>query len=82
MRKTIILVVQKWGNGLALRIPSKLAEEQRLSAGQLVEVLLQALPTSRQNCAISTLEQLLGQFNPTKHGGEAMATTAIGVEAM
>lgn len=82
MSKTITLVVQKWGKDLALRIPAKLAKEQRLSAGQLMEVLLQALPKPQESHSTLELEKLLSQFDPEKHGGEAMASAAIGVEAM
>ena len=82
MSKTITLVVKKWGNDLALRIPAKLAKEQRLSAGQLVEVLLQVSSKPQESHSTLELEQLLSQFDPKKHGGEVMTTTAIGIEAM
>lgn len=82
MSKTVTLTVQKWGDDLVLHIPAKLAKEQKLSAGQLVDIHLRPSADSVQSNTLPPLEQLLAQFDPKKHGGEAMTTTPIGVEEM
>jgi antitoxin MazE len=84
MAKTATLTVQQWGNSLAVRIPSVVAKSVGFKVGQPVEV-------SARDAAVLvrpigeprlTLAQKLALFDPDRHGGEAMATTRIGREAL
>jgi antitoxin MazE len=84
MSKTATLRVQQWGNSLAVRIPSAVARSANFKVGQPVEVsaqesnvVVRAVGTPRL-----TLAQKLAAFDPARHGGEAMATSAIGNEAI
>ncbi|HUG73509.1 MAG TPA: AbrB/MazE/SpoVT family DNA-binding domain-containing protein [Steroidobacteraceae bacterium] len=84
MSKTATLTVQQWGNSLAVRIPAAVARSARFKVGQPVEVsaeesnvLVRAIGTPKL-----TLAQKLAAFDPARHGGEAMATVAIGNEAL
>ena len=82
MSKTALLKVQRWGNSLAVRIPAAVARSAQFRVGQPVEV-------SAQECNVLvkamgeprlTLAQKLAAFNPARHGGEVMATQAVGNE--
>lgn len=77
------LTIQKWGNNLAVRIPAAVARSARLSVGQPVRVsaeergvVVHSLGEPRLSLA-----QKLARFDPGQHGGEAMPTGRIGVEA-
>jgi antitoxin MazE len=83
MTKTATLTVQRWGNSLAVRIPAVVARSARFKVGQPVEVsaqdsnvLVRAVGTPKL-----TLAQKLAAFDAARHGGEAMATAAVGNEA-
>lgn len=77
------LKVQKWGNSLAVRIPSSVARAAKLLCGQ--EVVLEVVDgdvlvrVSDKPPALS-LAQKLKAFDPALHGGELMADEARGVE--
>jgi antitoxin MazE len=82
MSKTATLKLQRWGNSLAVRIPAAVARSARLRIGQPVEVsaqesnvLVKAIGEPRL-----TLAQKLAAFDPARHGGEVMATKAVGDE--
>jgi antitoxin MazE len=84
MAKTAHLTVQQWGNSLAVRIPSAVAKSVGFKVGQPVEI-------SAQDAAVLvvalgerklSLSQKLALFDPEHHSGEAMATVAVGKEAM
>ena len=82
MSKSATLKVQQWGNSLAIRIPRAVARSARLTVGQPVEVSAQASsilvkPIGEPQL---TLTQKLAAFDPARHGGEAMATKAVGNE--
>jgi antitoxin MazE len=84
MPKTSTLTLQRWGNSLAVRIPAAVARSARFEVGQPVEVsaqdasvLVKAIGKPRL-----TLAQKLAAFDPARHGGEAMATTRLGREAV
>jgi antitoxin MazE len=84
MAKTAILTVQQWGNSLAVRIPAAVARSARFRVGQPVEVsaqdsnvLVKAIGDPRL-----TLTQKLAAFDPTLHGGEAVAYRPIGRETL
>jgi len=82
MSRTARLKVQQWGNSLAVRIPATVARSARFRVGQPVEVsaqefnvLVKAIGEPRL-----TLAQRLAAFDPARHGGEVMATRAVGNE--
>lgn len=82
MSKTAILTVQQWGNSLAVRIPAAVARSARFRVGQPVEVSAQdsnvlVRPVGTPKL---TLAQKLAAFDPGLHGGEAMASVALGRE--
>ena len=82
MARIANLTIQKWGNSLAIRIPSVIARSAHLAAGQIVELIVQdsTLVIKPIGDANLTLAQKLALFDPAKHGGEAMATELTGVE--
>jgi antitoxin MazE len=82
MSKAATLTVQQWGNSLAVRIPAAVARSARFKVGQPVEVSAQdstvlVRPVGRPT---TTLAQKLAAFDPSLHGGEAMASTPVGAE--
>lgn len=77
-----VLSIKKWGNNLGVRLPAKVATEAKLHIDQQVEIRVEKgsviiSPVSNENL---TLEQRLKQFDPDRHGGEAMASKHIGAE--
>jgi antitoxin MazE len=84
MSKTATLTVQQWGNSLAVRIPAAVARTARFRVGQPVEVSAQdsnLLVRSSVEPKLM-LKQKLAAFDPLLHGGEIMATGAVGKEVM
>jgi antitoxin MazE len=83
MAKSATLTVQQWGNSLAVRIPAAVARSARFRVGQPVEVSAQEFNVLVRAIGEPklTLAQKLASFDPALHGGEAMVTPAIGVEA-
>jgi antitoxin MazE len=82
MSKVAKLTIQQWGNSLAVRIPSAVARSARFAVGQPVEVTVQdtgvvVKPVGEPKL---TLAQKLALFDPSKHGGEVMATGRVGAE--
>jgi antitoxin MazE len=82
MSKIAKLTIQQWGNSLAVRIPSAVARSARFAVGQPVEVTVQdtgvvVKPVGEPKL---TLAQKLALFDPSKHGGEVMATGRVGAE--
>lgn len=82
MSKTVTLTVQKWGNSLAVRIPSSIARTAHFHLGTVVELGVQnnsvlVTPTGKRKM---TLDERLALFDPKKHGGEEMQTQLIGAE--
>ncbi len=84
MANTATLKVQKWGNSLAVRIPSSLARKAGFEAGQAVEISTQdsGLLVTPKGGRHLTLGQRLALFDPDQHGGEAMVVTPIGKEIL
>lgn len=82
MSRTARLKVQQWGNSLAVRIPAAVARSARFRVGQPVEVSAQELDVLVKAIGEPrlTLAQKLAAFDPARHGGEAMATRAVGNE--
>ncbi len=84
MTKTKNLTLQKWGNSLAVRIPSAVAKSVGFKVGQPVEVSAQdsAVRVVAAGEPRLTLKQKLARFDPERHGGEAMATVPAGSEVL
>lgn len=84
MAKTATLTLQRWGNSLAVRIPSAVAKSVGFKVGQPVEVSAQdsAVLVKAVGDVRPTLAQKLALFDPERHGGEAMATTRVGSEVL
>lgn len=77
-----ILDLKQWGNNLGVRLPVNVARAAHLHVDQRVRVAVEegcVIITPLDDAAL-TLEQRLARFNPAKHGGEAMATEAVGAE--
>jgi antitoxin MazE len=77
-----ILSIKHWGNNLGVRLPQAVAREARLSADQPVRVTVEAgrVVIEPLPLVALSLEERLRQFDPLKHGGEAMATPPVGAE--
>lgn len=77
-----ILDIKYWGNNLGVRLPAAVAREANLHADQRVRVSVEAgrvvIEPIRDEPL--TLEQRLARFDPALHGGESMATEAVGAE--
>jgi antitoxin MazE len=84
LEKTATLTLQRWGNSLAVRIPSSVAKSVGFKVGQPVEVSAEdsAVRVSAAGEPRLTLKQKLALFDPERHGGEAMATVRAGREAL
>ncbi|WP_427308580.1 AbrB/MazE/SpoVT family DNA-binding domain-containing protein [Cupriavidus sp. H39] len=84
MSKSATLTIQKWGNSLAVRIPSNVARAAHFTEGLTVEVALDddGLTVKPVGQRTLTLAEKLALFDPAKHSGEAMAVSPIGTEAM
>jgi antitoxin MazE len=72
----VFLDTKQWGNDLAVRLPAAVARAAHLRADQRVRVsvedgLIVIRPADESSL---TLEQRLAQFDPARHGGEAMVS--------
>lgn len=77
-----ILDIKHWGNNLGVRLPAAVARAAHLHADQRVQVSVEegrVIITPLVEGTL-TLEQRLARFDPARHGGEAMAATAVGAE--
>lgn len=77
---TSVSHISAWGNGLALRLTKPMAKFAGVSDGSPVRVTVQPGRIVIETETEPTLEQMLAAFDPDKHGGEAMADRAVGVE--
>jgi antitoxin MazE len=77
-----ILDIKHWGNNLGVRLPAAVARAAHLRADQRVRVAVEQgrVVITPVEDAPPTLEQRLARFDPARHGGEAMATEAVGAE--
>jgi len=84
MARSTELKIQKWGNSLALRIPSSVAKRAGFHAGQPVRLSMRdsSVLVSPAGKAFLSLAQRLALFDPHHHGGEAMVTKNVGREVM
>ena len=77
-----VLDIKQWGNNLGVRLPAAVAREAHLRVDQRVRVSVEGghVLITPVGDAPLTLEQRLAQFDPARHGGEAMASAHIGAE--
>jgi len=73
--------ISAWGNGLALRLTKPMAKLAGVAEGSPVRVTVKPGRIVIETETEPTLDQMLAAFDPGKHGGEAMAGGAAGVEA-
>lgn len=75
--------VRKWGNSLALRIPSGLAEDARLSDGAEVDIALRNGRLVVEPVAVPdlSLEELVARITPANRHSEQFADGPRGAEA-
>lgn len=77
-----LLDIKHWGNNLGVRLPAAVARAADLHADQRVRVEVdggRVIITPLRDEPLS-LEQRLARFDPARHGGEVMATDAVGAE--
>jgi antitoxin MazE len=77
-----ILSIKRWGNSLGVRLPVAVSSEAHLHLDQQVRIVVEeghVIITPIIDVPI-TLEQRLESFDPARHGGEVMATKAVGAE--
>lgn len=80
--KVAILSIKRWGNSLGVRLPVAISSEAHLHLDQQVRIEVEeghVVITPIIDVSL-TLEQRLERFDPARHGGEVMATKAIGAE--
>lgn len=82
MSRTPESTVQRWGNSLAVRIPSSLARSARIRAGQPVELTVaeDGIHVRPKGAPRTTLAEKLAAFDPALHGGESMPAAIVGRE--
>ncbi|WP_084084828.1 AbrB/MazE/SpoVT family DNA-binding domain-containing protein [Cupriavidus sp. USMAA2-4] len=84
MTKSATVKLQKWGNGLAVRIPASVARAAHFTEGLPVEVSADAAGLTIRPAGTfrPTLAEKLALFDPARHGGEAMGSAPVDAEAM
>jgi antitoxin MazE len=77
-----VLDIKQWGNNLGVRLPAAVARAAHLHADQRVCVSVEnGLVVIRPVADTPlSLEQRLARFDPARHGGEVMASEAVGAE--
>jgi antitoxin MazE len=77
-----VLDIKQWGNNLGVRLPAAVARAAHLHVDQRVRITVEGDRVVIEPVADAplTLEQRLALYDPARHGGEVMATPAIGAE--
>lgn len=77
------LDIKLWGNSLGVRLPASVARAARLTVDQRVRITVEdgRVIITPQGDKPPTLADRLALFDPTLHGGEAMAVAPLGREA-
>jgi len=77
-----VLDIKQWGNNLGVRLPAAVARAAHLHVDQRVRITVEGDRVVIEPIADAplTLEQRLALYDPARHGGEVMATPAIGAE--
>ncbi len=77
-----VLDIKQWGNSLGVRLPVAVAREAHLHVDQQVRISVEDghVVITPVTARPLSLEQRLARFDPARHGGEVMASKAIGAE--
>ena len=77
------LDIKLWGNSLGVRLPAAVARAACLTVDQRVRITVEdgRVIITPHGDKPPTLADRLALFDPTRHGGEAMAVTPLGREA-
>lgn len=77
-----VLDIKQWGNSLGVRLPAAVAKAAHLSLNQRVRIQVEGerVIIEAEPAHAPSLQERLGKFDPERHGGESMATTALGAE--
>ena len=78
-----ILDIKLWGNNLGVRLPAAVARAARLTVNQRVRLTVEdgrVIITPHGDKPLSLADKL-ALYDPLVHGGEAMATLPVGLEA-
>lgn len=78
----VFLDIKQWGNNLGVRLPAAVAKAAHFHADQRVRVAVEdgRVVISPVQVPTLSLEQKLAIYDPGRHGGEVMATEALGAE--
>ena len=79
----VMLDIKQWGNNLGVRLPAAIAREAHLHVHQRVRISVEEglITIAPVQDVPLTLEQRLAAFDPARHGGETMQTSAsVGAE--
>lgn len=77
-----VLSIKHWGNNLGVRLPQAVARAAHLQADQQVRISVEAGRVIIEPLPLAdlSLAERLQRFDPSRHGGEAMATAPVGAE--
>ncbi len=77
-----VLDIKQWGNNLGVRLPAAVAKAAHLRVNQRVRIQVEGLRVVIEPAPPETpsLQERLACFDPARHGGEAMAVSAVGAE--
>lgn len=78
---TAVSQISAWGNGLALRLTKPMAKAAGVAEGSPVRVTVKPGRIVIETEVERSLDEMLADFDPKRHGGELMAGGAVGVEA-
>ena len=82
-RHSVSATINQWGNGLAVRLTKAVAGTAGMGEGTPVKITAQkgriVIEMTRQE---PTLEEMLTEFDPARHGGETMVFDPVGKEIL
>ena len=79
MWANMVAIVEKWGNSLALRIPSALANDMHLSEGSIVEMTIvdgELRIKHEGQCKVSLSRMLKGITKNNRHSEQNYSSVA------
>ena len=79
---TISTFINTWGNGAAVRITKPVSQASGIEAGTPVTITAERGRIVIESAQKPSLEQLLAQFDPERHGGEVMDFAPVGNEVI